>query len=244
MALYDYEFSISDDFTSLPTVNDLNITILQQQIDTENSITPPVHHILANIDDDNCLIYFETELTSEEEDVLAGIIANHTGLFEDGTDPDDVQEEDGGPADINFVFADSANDYHLKFSSSSFRIGCQFIFSGKNQGMPSGVKVIAEGDGCIRLYDKTNNNIIFEWHNKDFGNDFNIWSKAPLDSNLLPSNEAIFELQAKKDGSDNVYISCFQLTYSPSITDNEPPDQSGSCCCSEGGSDDGGDDDD
>jgi len=231
MALSEYEFSISEDFATLSNISNIKINILQTEIDNDSLITPSVHHILANLDEDSCIVYFETELTTVEEDKLIELIANHTGLFEDGTDPDDVQGEDGGPANINFVFADSADDYHLKFSSSSFRIGCQFIFSGKNQGMPSGVKVIAKGDGCIRLYDKTNNNIIFEWHNKDFGNDFNIWSKAPLDSNLLPSNEAIFELQAKKDGSDNVYISCFQLTYSPSITDNEPPDQSGESGC-------------
>ena len=222
MALYEYQFDISTSFTSLENVTDVNFTVLQIEIDKDTIITPPVHHILGNIDDDNCIIYFETELTPEEEDQLAVVIANHTGLIDGEIDPEHVDESIDRYSDINFVFGDSADDYDIKFSSSHYKIGVQFIFSGIRCATPKGCRMIVKGHGSIRLYDKTNQKTVFEWHNRDFGNDFNIWAFTPFAEGNLPIDEAIFEIQGKKTGSANVHLSSFQLTYTDHISHNPP----------------------
>ncbi len=236
MALSEYEFQISTDFTSLSQITDIKIDVLQQEIDNEPIITPPVHHILANIDDDNCIVYFDTELTTAEEDKLAEIIANHTGFIDGVIDPEEVEDKVEVVADINFAFADSANDYYLKFSSSSWKIGAQFIFSGKKCGTPLGCKIIAKGKGGIRIYDRSNGKILFEWRDRDFGNSYGIWAFTPFDNDDLPLEEAVWELQGNEEGSSSLYVSSLQLTYNPPITHREPP------TCSSGGDDDDDDD--
>lgn len=220
MALYEYEYSISDDFTSLPEIKDLNITILQKQIDSEDLIPPPVHHILANIDDYNCIIYFEAELSSEEEDELTALIANHTGLLDDGTDPNDIPDfGEGGVGDLTFIFGDDPGDYYIKFKNNSWTVSAQFVFRGTNNiGIPKGIKAVLKGEGKIRLYDRTNSRIIFEWYNYDVS-DWTIFSQS---SNLVwPTSEAILELQGEKD-SNYAYLSCFMICFSGVVTDNLP----------------------
>ena len=223
MALFEYGFDISTDFTSLAQVSDIKIDVLQIEIDDEPIITVPVHHILANIDEDSCTVYFETELTTAEEDKLAEIIAAHTGLLAGGVDPEEVEDKVELNANLNFTFADSAGDYYLKFSSSSWKIGAQFIYGGKKCATPLGCKIIAKGEGGLRLYDRSSGKLVLNWSNRDFGNDYSIWSFTPFNEDDLPLDEVIFELQGNKCGSANVFVSCFQLTYSPPIELREPP---------------------
>ena len=224
MALYEYEYDISTDFTSLEELTDLNITILQQEIDEEFGSESSVHHILANIDDDLCVVYFETELTTQLEDGLDIIIAAHTGKLPGGEDPGEVGDGEGGPSDINFVFGDQGNDYHLQFSSTCYKIGFQMIFRGTNtHGEPIGVQMILKGKGKLKLYDKTNGKTLFEW--KDFDeNDWTICSIPISNFNEpFPSGQAMLELWGAKT-NQNLYVSSFQLTYSGEVI-NRPPDQ-------------------
>jgi hypothetical protein len=221
MALFEYEFSISDDFISLAQPSNLNITLLQKEIDLEVLVSPPVHHILANIDEDSCVVYFETELTTAEEDKLAELITAHTGSNSDIIeDPADTEEGIGGLSDMTLVFGDEGNDYHIKFSSENYRIGFQYIFPGTNFAIPTGSKFIMKGEGSIRIYDLSNNVVLAEWDDRDFGNDWNIWTYAPHIN--FPANEAIIEFQGRKTGC-NLYMSCYQLCYREGLVHNAPP---------------------
>ena len=87
--------------------------------------------------------------------------------------------------------------------------------------------MIMKKQGSIKLYDRTNGKTIFEWSNRNFGNDFNIWSYALIDPDLLPLDEAIFEFQGKEYDDQTLYISFFQLTYNDPISHNEPPAATG-----------------
>ena len=222
MALYEYQFDISTTFTGLSNVTDIDFTVLQQEIDKDSIITPSVHHILGNLDDDNCIIYFEEELTAEQETQLPIVLANHSGLIDGEIDYKEVQQSVDKFPDMNFVFGDSADDYHIQFSNPGYKIGVQFIFNGIQRATPKGCRIICKGHGSIRLYDRTNQKTVFEWNNRDFGNDFNIWSFTPFIEGNLPVEEAIFEIQGKKTGSANVYLSSFQLTYTDPISHNPP----------------------
>lgn len=223
MALFEYEYEISTDFTTLTQPSDLKIDVLQKEIDGESLITPPVHHILANLDEDNCIVYFETELTTAEEDKLVEIIGNHSGFIDGVIDPEEVEDKVEMVADMNFAFADATGDYYIKFSSASWKVGTQFIFSGRKRATPVGCRMIVKGDGGLRLYDKTNGKVLFEWDGRDFGDDYNIWTFTPFVIDDLSLDESVLEIQGRKTGSVNVQISSFQLSYSSPIESNEPP---------------------
>lgn len=220
MPIAEYEFSIYDDFVINHKVD---ITILQQEIENEESITKQVHHIDANLDEGLCVIYFYDELSDPEQVELDAIIAAHTGELVGGIAPGDVPEG-GGVADIQFAYGDSGDDYHIQFDSSYYKIGSQIIFRGTNNlGTPIGIQMIVKGEGKIRIYDRTNSKQIFEW---DWfkENDWTICS-IPVSEfeNQFPAAQAILELQAKQgwDGSD-CYISYFQIVFSGTVLNNPP----------------------
>ena len=219
MALYEYQYDISTSFTSLSDISDLNITILQQEIDDDTIIVSEVHHILANIDDDNCIIYFQTELTTTEEDQLNVVIANHTGLLSGGVNPSDIAE--GGVADISFVYGDQYDDYYIYFKHTTYKVGTQFIFRGTNiLGVPKGVKAILQGEGKLRLYDLTNNHVLFEWEDIN-ENDWSIFSYKDIN---WPSGEAILELQGREsyNSNKNLFCSNFMICFAGEVTNNLP----------------------
>jgi hypothetical protein len=215
MALYEYIYSIHDDFIINHKVD---ITILQLEIEDSTIITKELHHIDANVDDDECIIYFNEELSDPEEEELNTIVATHTGEYSTGTQPPDFGEG-GGPGDIIFIFGDDPGDYYVKFKNSYWTVCNQFIFRGTNKlGTPSGVKVILKGEGKIRLYDKTHCRTIFEWTNYNV-NDWTIFSQT---SNMVwPQEESIFEVQGEKDSS-YAYLSCFMICFSGTVVDNIP----------------------
>ena len=103
------------------------------------------------------------------------------------------------------------NDYHIYFKHTSYKIGTQFIFRGTNiLGIPKGVKAILNGTGKLRLYDRTNSNVIFEWDSIDH-NDWQIATKATGIN--WPTGEAILELQSAElsECNKNLYVSCFMV---------------------------------
>jgi hypothetical protein len=217
MATYDYLFSITDDFIINHKVN---ITILQEEIKASTIITTVLHHIDADLDEDTCTVVFNGELTDPEEIELNEIIESHTGELPGGIDPGTGDVGGGsGTGDIIFTFSDEPGDYYIKFKNWSWDVVSQFIFRGTNiLGTPTGIKAIIKGEGKLRLYDKTNGNVIFEWSNFDV-NDWTMFGQA---SNLnWPKTEAIVELQGEKD-SNYAYISCFMICFSSQVVDNIP----------------------
>ena len=220
MATFDYEFSITDDFVINQKVN---ITILQEEIEADSIIVTTLHHIDADLDNDTCTVVFNGELTPTEEDQLNILIAAHTGELPGGVDPDtgDVGG-DGGVSDIIFVYGDHYEDYYIYFKHTSYKIGTQFIFRGTNTlGKPKGVKAILKGTGKLRLYDKTNNQVLFEWEDIDQNENWDIFSYADIE---WPANEAILELQGRETHSSdkNLYCSSFMICFLGSVVNNFP----------------------
>lgn len=219
MALSDYEYSISGDFPN----QKVDITILQDEIISNTGITEQLNHIDANIDEDTCTIYFETALTSAEETVLNSIVAAHTGELSDGKTSGDSDADigDSGPSDICFVYGDQYDDYFIYFKHTDYKVGTQLIFRGTDVlGSPKGVKAILKGNGQLRLYDKTNRQILFEWINIEQA-DWDIFSFKDIE---WPSGEAILELQGREtsEKDHNLYCSCFMICFVGNVTNLFP----------------------
>lgn len=220
MAIAEYEFSIYDDF---PINHKVDITILQQEIEAEESITQQLHHIDANLDNDLCVVYFYDVLTTTEEDILSNLIAAHTGELPGGGSSGDGSASIGGegPSDISFVYGDQYDDYFIYFKHTDYKVGTQFIFRGTSIiGTPKGVKAILTGQGRLRLYDRTNNLVLFEWRDIDLS-DWAIFSHTDIE---WPENEAILELQGRETCSSdkNLYCSNFMICFIGNVVDNLP----------------------
>lgn len=223
MPIQDYVYSIEDDFVINHKVD---ITILQLEVEASSIITTQLHHIYANLEDDECQVWFFDVLSAEEETELDAIVAAHTGLLPGGVEIGEVgdAENSGEVSDLNISFGDAQGDFHISFASSCYDIGFQFIFPGTNVvGHPIGIKTILKGEGAIKLFDRTNNKIIFAWEDFDNITDYTIFSKELGIG--FPPNEAILEIWGRDlvGVSTELQMTCFQIIYSHAIVDNEPP---------------------
>ena len=208
-----YTYSIQNNFIN----HKVDITILQKEILASTNITKELEYIHTNVDLDNCDIIFKTPLTVGEKSILDYIISIHTALLSGGEESTLIGNVIN---DINISFGDDMNDYYVKFSNSSYQISSQFIFQGTNNlKVPTGIKAIIKGSGGLRLFNKTNCQVVFEWNNINYIHDFNIFSQA---TNInWPERESILEIQGKK-GWDHLYLSNFLSCFNNNVIDNIP----------------------
>jgi len=226
MALTEYNYSIYDDFV----INHLvNITILQLEIEDSTIITTELHHIDALIDDDECLIWFNDELSVGEVTELDAIVAAHTGEYTGpGTLPD-TGENGGGTGDLTLTFGSYDKNF-FKFNGSTWTPAPHFIFRGTNNlGTPVGVQAVIQSQGYnddyydFRVYDSTNNQLVFDWINMH--SEKEVWAmfSQPVTTGW-PAEQAILELQGRKgvdDGCD-FYLGFFMVQFSGTVIDNLP----------------------
>jgi len=224
MALEDYTYSIYDDFVINHKVD---ITILQIEIKASTIILTNLHHIDADLDNDECVVWFDAILPQDEEDELAAIVAAHTGLLPGGINPESVGGG-GDTGDIIITLSDHSNPAYFKFKDDSYKTAAQFIFNGTNGlGIPTGVKAVLKDCGGLRLYDRTNSEIIFSWENMSESTDYNIYSQS---SNIVwPTGECILEIQGKRHHEHehhnhdiDLLLSCLIITYCSTVIDNIP----------------------
>ncbi len=215
MALNNYTYSIYDDFIINHKVD---ITILQDEI-TGSNISAALHHIDANIEDDDCIVWFESALTQDENYTLDDIISAHTGELASGGDSGDSGS--GGSGDIIIPFGDhSGSSYYRKINSNSYKTLAHIIFNGtKSLGIPSGIKACIKGYGGLRLCNAHTCEVYFDWYVTNKISNYTIYSQQ---TNInLPETECLLELQGIK-GAKDLYISSFMIAFSGNVIDNIP----------------------
>lgn len=140
---------------------------------------------------------------------------------EDGLEYADLEDEVNATAsgsgfrDIHLIFG-GHNEPAKDIKSDTWKLVGTFIFRGTNVlGIPLKYQVVASVElgsspGDIRLYDMTNNNTVGEINNinAEFST---IYTAENLQN--LPTNEAVFEIQAKGEVSKKVYIFSFSLQF-------------------------------
>jgi len=227
MAIQEYAYSIEDDFVINHKVDP---TILQDEIIASAIVITEIHHIYANLDDDDCQIWFFDALTNDEEIELDAIVAAHTGVLPGGIETGEVGDQIGGEGGtgtgINIFFGDHSDISWFAIKGNPWQTIHRFIFEGTNTlGFPVGVKALMkskdfnnpEKTSSLRLYDITNSNVIFSWelfHAAD-------WKICAENVANFPSGETIFELQGAKEPGE-CWISNFKIVFSGVIVNNMP----------------------
>lgn len=223
MAIQEYAYSIQDDFVINHKVDP---TILQDEIINSSIIITEIHHIYANLEMDECQVWFFDTLPQAEEDELDAIIAAHSGELAGGVTPGEIGDFESGQGDMMFGFGNDHDISWYKYDKDAWEPARRFIFRGTNElGIPVGIKAIVRSKDYVdakesdfRLYDVTNGQAIFTWTNFKV-NGWNIHTQKVSDT--FPIDDAIFEIQGRKNGGE-LYISCFLIQFSGNVIDNIP----------------------
>lgn len=148
-------------------------------------------------------------------------LENHV---DDDTNPHGVtviQTGGSSTGGVGAVLLKDESSPFVKNSSSSYEIICSFSFAGTLQGgTPSVCKVVVMAtddsfQGNLRLYDNTNSNVVAESIGITFASEYHSYVKElTIDSEELPSGEAVFELQGKKSsGSGEMRLQSFVFQF-------------------------------
>lgn len=192
MPATSYDKTISGDFSG-----NLRSGKLHQEI-LDSSIVTALDRI--DIEGNNVKIWFVDALSGGDQTTLNNLISAHDGVLY-------VEKKR-----IRLTLAGSGNGSAI-VSSATYTVRSRFVFPGTNEvGVPSAIKAICWRDNSnqydIKIHDVTNGNDICELTGQT--------NTSPELKNLgtlsnLPKNEAIFELQLRRDTGFFQYARCSEV---------------------------------
>ena len=182
--------------TTFGGIENLNQGQLHQEIEDQIAKFYSTQKIGTNL-----RLYFSDTLTSGEQTTLDGILSAHT--------PSTT------PVKNNYF------NYYLNQTKQvigSYQKFAAFKFEGTSseaiQGV-SAIEVLSSTEGSdydVRIVDVTNNNVICEITGLSGNDDLDVINDMGTLSNM-PSNEAVFEVQVRKNGGGkNTNVTISQLT--------------------------------
>ena len=169
-----------------------NILIVFIEIEKNNGISTIVHNVYVS--GDVITITFQEDLSSEEITILDNIVGSHL--------PREFKNS------LPIVFQP------IRIKNTNYQTILSFFINGKNNDQDiESVKIVSKkingnGNYYIRLYDSTNNKILFE---QSFTNtSYEMFTMDSLSN--VPDEEAVLEIQAKVSNKP-CYIKACKITY-------------------------------